>query len=197
MKRVKVNLGEKHDFLDEVEARSGQKVRECYQCGKCSGGCPFSQVMDYAPNSILEMIVYGIKDQLLTSKAIQMCIQCGTCGAQCPSEFEMYEVMNVLRAMAKEEGYVSNEKKIPKMNEIFLGEVRNIGRMHEVGLMVKNMLAQGELVRDVAALIPIGPPMFLKGIMGVGDILPHKIKGQAAVAKIFENVKKMQGGHSK
>lgn len=191
---MKVVLKEEHSFLEEVEARSGQKVQECHQCSKCSGGCPFSSVMDYAPNSILEMIVYGMKDQILPSKSIQMCIQCGTCGAQCPSGFELYEVMNVLRAMAKEEGYTSNETKIPLMNKIFLGEVRNIGRMHEVGLMVKNMLSQGELVRDVAALIPIGPAMFLKGIMGFGDILPHKIHGQAAVAKIFENVQKMQGG---
>ncbi|WP_291300553.1 hypothetical protein [Desulfosporosinus sp. BICA1-9] len=137
-----------------------------------------------------------MKDQILPSKSIQMCIQCGTCGANCPAGFELYEVMNTLRAMAKEEGYTSNETKIPKMNKIFLGEVRNIGRMHEVGLMVKNMLSQGELVRDVAALIPIGPPMFLKGIMGIGDILPRKIHGQAAVAKIFDNVQKMQGGQA-
>ncbi len=194
---MKVFLGEKHSFLEEVEARSGQKVQECYQCSKCSGGCPFSGIMDYAPNSILEMIVYGMKDQLLASKSIQMCIQCGTCGAQCPTGFEMYEVMNVLREMGKEEGYKTNEKKIPKMNSIFLGEVRNNGRMHEVNLMVKNMLSQGQLVKDVATLIPIGPSMFLKGIMGVGDVFPHKIQGQAHVAKIFENVEKLKGGHAK
>lgn len=192
---MKVWLDEKHSFLEEVEARSGQKVQECYQCGKCSGGCPFSRIMDYSPNSLLEMIVYGMKDQLLSSRAIQMCIQCGTCGAQCPAGFELYEVMNVLRTMAKEEGYTSKEKKILRMNEIFLGEIRKKGRMHEVGLMVKNMFSQGQLIKDVATLLPIGPSMFLKGIMGVGDIFPHKIKGQGAVAKIFKNVEKVQGGH--
>lgn len=194
---MKVWLDEKHSFLEEVEARSGQKVQECYQCSKCSGGCPFSRIMDYSPNSILEMVVYGMKDQLLSSRAIQMCIQCGTCGAQCPAGFELYEVMNVLRAMAKEEGYESKERKVLKMNEIFLGEVKNNGRMHEVGLMVKNMLSQGQLLKDVAALMPIGPAMFLNGIMGIGDVLPHKIQGQSAVARIFENVEKMQGGHAK
>lgn len=194
---MKVWLDEKHSFLEEVEARSGQKVQECYQCSKCSGGCPFSRIMEYAPNSILEMIVYGMKDQLLSSRAIQMCIQCGMCGAQCPAGFELYEVMNVLRAMAKEEGYATKEKKVPKMNEIFLGEVKNNGRMHEVNLIVKNMLSQGQLVKDAVTLMPIGPAMLLKGIMGVGDVLPHKIQGQAAVAKIFENVDKMQGGHAR
>ncbi|CAA7602218.1 Alpha-helical ferredoxin [Acididesulfobacillus acetoxydans] len=191
---MKVLLEEKHSLLEEVEARSGQKVQECYQCSKCSGGCPFSGIMDYAPNSILEMIVYGLKDQLLSSKAIQMCIQCGTCGAQCPAGFEMYEVMNVLRELAKEEGYVSREVKIPKMNQIFLGEVRKGGRMHEVNLMVKNMLSQGELVRDVTSLIPIGPPMFVKGIMGMGDVFAHKIQGQAQVEQIFAKIEKMRGG---
>lgn len=193
---MKVWLDDKHSFLEEVEARSGQHVQECYQCSKCSGGCPFSGIMDYAPNSILEMIVHGMKDQLLSSRSIQMCIQCGTCGAQCPAGFELYEVINVLRTMAKQEGYISKERKVLKMNEIFLGEVKNNGRMHEVGLMVKNMFNQGQLVKDVATLIPIGPAIFLKGIMGLGDILPHKIQGQAAVAKIFENVEKMQGGNA-
>lgn len=194
---MKVWLEEKHSFLEEVEARSGQKVQECYQCSKCSGGCPFSREMDYAPNSILEMIVYGMKDELLSSRAIQMCIQCATCGAQCPAGFEMYEVMNVLREMAKEEGYQTKEKKAAKANEIFLNEVRANGRMHEVGLMVKNILAQGQLVKDVAALMPIGPTMFLRGMMGLSDVRPHKIQGQAAVARIFENVERMQGGHRK
>ena len=191
---MKVSLGEKHSFLEEVEARSGQKVQECYQCSKCSGGCPLTGAMDYAPNSILEMIVYGMKDQLLSSKAIQMCIQCGTCAAQCPVGFEMYEVMNVLRAMAKEEGYRSNEKKVLKMNEIFVGEIRNNGRMHEVGLMLKNMLSQGQLMKDVAVLMPIGPTMFLRGVMGPGDMFAHKIEGQPAVARIFDNVEKNRGG---
>lgn len=194
---MKVWLDEKHSFLEEVETRSGQKVQECYQCSKCSGGCPFSRIMDYAPNSILEMIVYGMKDQLLSSRSIQMCIQCGTCGAQCPAGFELYEVMNVLRAMAKEEGYTSREKKIPKFDAIFLGEVRNNGRMHEVNLMLKNMLSQGQFVKDAVTLIPIGPSIFLKGIMGPGDLLAHKIQGQAAVAKIFKNVEKLQGGHGR
>lgn len=193
---MKVFLEEKHSFLEEIEALSGQKIQECYQCSKCSGGCPFSRNMDYSPNAILEMIVYGMKEQLLSSKSIQMCIQCGTCGAQCPAGFELYEVMNVLRTKAKEEGYVSSEKKIPRMNEIFLGEVQKNGRMHEVGLMVKNMLSQGRLMQDVADLIPIAPPMFFKGIMGFGDVFPHKVQGLEHIEKIFKNVE-IQGGKEK
>ena len=37
-----INLETTRDeaFLREVEAESGQKVTNCYQCGNCTAGCP-------------------------------------------------------------------------------------------------------------------------------------------------------------
>ena len=39
--KIKISVNESSsDFAKEVEERSGIKVRECYQCGKCTAGCP-------------------------------------------------------------------------------------------------------------------------------------------------------------
>ncbi len=179
-------IREDQSFLAEVEQRSGQQVKECYQCSKCSGGCPFSFVMDYAPNQILEMIVYGLKDEVLSSKAIQMCVQCGTCGANCPADFHLYEVMNTLRAMAKEQGVVSKEQQIPVFNKLFLDSVKDNGRLHEVGLILKHNLASGQPTKDVM----LGPLMFAKGQIGFGSVFAHKINQTDQVKKIFANVER-------
>ncbi|MHB8172195.1 MAG: 4Fe-4S dicluster domain-containing protein [Thermincolia bacterium] len=191
--KVSINTQEGgRDFLRLVEAESGQNIRECYQCGKCSGGCPFAQTMDYAPNQILEMINYGLEESLLESKAIQMCIGCATCEANCPSGFAMHEVMHALRKLAKVKGVATREKLIPLFNKMFLDTVQENGRLHEIGLILKFNYAQQQLLKDTG----LGPKMFIKGMMDFGDVFPHRIKGVDAVKKIFDNVQKM-GGDSK
>ncbi|HEY6874403.1 MAG TPA: 4Fe-4S dicluster domain-containing protein, partial [Geobacteraceae bacterium] len=37
-----MNLG----FVRQVEALSGSSVRRCFQCGKCSAGCPMRSFME-------------------------------------------------------------------------------------------------------------------------------------------------------
>ena len=38
------------DFVKKVEEISGQTLLSCYQCGKCSAGCPMCFAMDLLPN---------------------------------------------------------------------------------------------------------------------------------------------------
>ena len=54
----------------EVEKSSGVKVSACYQCKKCSSGCPVTFAMDYLPNQILHMIQIGLKNEVLKSATI-------------------------------------------------------------------------------------------------------------------------------
>lgn len=175
------------NFYDEIAERSGQNIAECYQCTKCSGGCPFNSLMDYSVNQILEMIVYGLEDQLLSSKAIQMCIGCGTCEANCPAGFAMYRVMETLRAKAKEKGIQSRETKVPMFNKFFLETVEQSGRSHETGIAMKYVMANKSSIFE-SGLIGMGPKMLGAGLMGPGDMFPHKIQGSEHVAGIFKKV---------
>ena len=34
-------------------------VQDCYQCQKCSAGCPVAFAMDYKPNQIMPMASWG------------------------------------------------------------------------------------------------------------------------------------------
>ena len=71
-------------FVAEVERLSGQKLLACYQCGKCSAGCPMAAHMDILPNQLIRMAQLGMREQLLASKSIWMCVSCLTCNSRCP-----------------------------------------------------------------------------------------------------------------
>ena len=60
-------------FIEKVEALSKQDLLACYQCGKCSAGCPMAKYMDILPHQIIRFAQLGLKDELLASEAIWMC----------------------------------------------------------------------------------------------------------------------------
>ena len=54
----------------EVLEHTEVKVSHCYQCGKCSAGCPLSEEMDYPPSVIMRMLQTGnpaLEDKVLRS----------------------------------------------------------------------------------------------------------------------------------
>ena len=54
-------------FLREVERRTGTPVSACFQCHKCSTGCPISPEMDFRSSQIIRLIHLGEEDEVLGS----------------------------------------------------------------------------------------------------------------------------------
>ncbi|MDH4284604.1 MAG: 4Fe-4S dicluster domain-containing protein [Gallionellaceae bacterium] len=84
-------------FVAGIEKLSSQKLLACYQCGKCSAGCPMAAHMDILPNQMIRMAQLGMREQLLSSKAIWMCVSCLTCNSRCPKGIRIAEVIESLR----------------------------------------------------------------------------------------------------
>jgi len=84
-------------FVQKVEKLSGQNLMACYQCGKCSAGCPVVSRMDILPNQIIRLAQLGLKEDLLESEAIWTCASCMTCNVRCPKGINIAEVIEVLR----------------------------------------------------------------------------------------------------
>ena len=91
-------------FVARIEKISGQKLLACYQCGKCSAGCPMAAHMDVLPNQIIRMAQLGMQQQLLAAKSIWMCVSCLTCNSRCPKEIRIAEVIESLRMTALRAG---------------------------------------------------------------------------------------------
>lgn len=84
-------------FVEKVEELSGQKLLVCYQCGKCSAGCPAVSQMDILPNQVIRFAQLGLKEELLESKSIWVCASCYTCNVRCPKGIKIAEVMEAVR----------------------------------------------------------------------------------------------------
>ena len=39
-------------LLDKIEKEAETSINLCYQCGKCSAGCPVGFAMDYTPDRL-------------------------------------------------------------------------------------------------------------------------------------------------
>lgn len=101
------------DFVRKVEELSGQNIYACYQCGKCSAGCPVVDQMDILPNMVLHLLQTGHYEPLLKSKTIWVCASCFTCAVRCPKDVDIAKVNEALRVMFLRESkddYVSPSK---------------------------------------------------------------------------------------
>ncbi len=171
------------DFVREVELRSGQSVTACYQCGKCSAGCPICFDMDYSPNQIMRMVQLGMRDEVLSSRSIWLCASCETCTTRCPREVDLANVMDALRRMSHRGGAKTAEKDLPLFDEIFLENIRRYGRLFELGLIGNFNLNSGHFFKDIL----MAPAMFLKGKI---NLFPHRTRNVKAVRKIFSKANK-------
>jgi len=86
-------------FVMKVQELSGQNLLACYQCGKCSAGCPVVSQMDILPNQIIRLAQLGLREDLLKSKAIWVCASCMTCNVRCPKGINIAEVIEALRQL--------------------------------------------------------------------------------------------------
>ncbi len=112
---MRINISKrkiKDPFVAKVEELSGQNLLACYQCGKCSAGCPAVSEMDILPNQIIRYAQLGFKDELLRSKSIWICASCFTCNARCPKGINIAEVIEAIRQilLRKREDHLKVEK---------------------------------------------------------------------------------------
>ncbi len=98
-------------FKYEVTARPGaENLTACFSCGVCTASCPVSEVEpDYNPRQLVRMIVWGLREELLSSDLIWLCNSCYSCYAHCPQDVKFTDVVTVLREMAVEEGYADED----------------------------------------------------------------------------------------
>lgn len=87
----------KDPFVAKVQQISGENLLSCYQCGKCSAGCPGVSQMDILPNQIIRYAQLGLKQELLQSKSIWICASCMTCNTRCPKGINVAEVIEAIR----------------------------------------------------------------------------------------------------
>ena len=172
-------------FTSQVENATGVTISHCYQCGKCTAGCPLNEEMDVMPNQILRMLqleLPGYEDKILSSLSIWLCLACDTCYSRCPQEVKLSQVMDFLRQESIRQDKVNPKAKdILSFHKAFLDSIKLNGRLHEVGLTIDYKLRSLNMIQDVQLV----PSMLAKGKLA---IFPHQVKNTKEIAKIFKRI---------
>jgi heterodisulfide reductase subunit B len=127
----------KTDLAREIQARSGENVFLCYQCKKCTAGCPVAAYFDLTPHQILRACQFGQEEMVLHSRTISVCAACETCSTRCPQDIDIARIMDVLEIMAAERGIKSKAPAVPMFYASANHGIDWFGRMWELGLMAE------------------------------------------------------------
>ena len=175
-------------FLEEVERASGIKVSGCYQCRKCTNGCPVTFAIDLYPDQVMRYIQLGLRDEVFNSATIWVCASCETCTTRCPNDIDIAGIMDHLKQSLVEAKGHPREGKVLAFHQVFLNEIRKRGRVFEAGMMQNYLFKSGEWIskmKDLSILeeMRLGWTMYRKGRL---NLLPKSIKGKQEVKKLFD-----------
>jgi heterodisulfide reductase subunit C2 len=168
-----------HTLAAEIEAATGVNPATCYQCGKCSAGCPMASESDLRPHQVMRRVMYAPRERALQDESIWLCLTCETCTARCPNGCDPARVIDAVREIAFESGAAVLPRSIGAFHKAFLEQIRSNGRLHEVGLVMEYKLRTGDLMKDVTN----APGMFSRGKL---NLRADRIDGVAEVKRIFE-----------
>ena len=170
-------------FLHELERETGEKISSCYQCYRCTTGCPVVSDMDILPHRLIRYVILGERERALQSGTIWTCLQCYTCSMRCPNDIDVARIFDTLRKAAVREDK-ARDLDTWRFDRYFLDSVKRHGRLHELEAIMRYKLMKKDLFGDSK----MGMSMLLKGRM---DILPHNIKDRKGMKALFEQADKL------
>lgn len=179
----------KNPLLSLIEEQTEQDAFSCYQCGKCSAGCPIIHFMDLGPQRVLRGIQMGQKDALLQSTTIWLCAACQTCNTRCPRKIDIPRIMDALRGLARRENVKIGQPTMTAFHDVLLKDVELTGRLYEAGLFGGYVLKSMQIADGIGLAFRQGLTMLAKGKIG---ILPEFANGRGEVAEIIKRASRMK-----
>jgi len=173
-------------LVQQIEAASGARLALCFQCQKCTSGCPIAATTDIKPHELIRLVQLGEQREVLSSRMIWECTSCQTCVTRCPHAVGLPSMIDALRRLSRDAGRVAPDTNVPVFNDIFLGAVKRMGRVHELTLMAVFKLRARSFFQDAAKL----PAMLRKGKLA---LKPTSVRGRAQRARTFRRVESVEG----
>ncbi|NIM93194.1 MAG: hypothetical protein GTO18_05730 [Anaerolineales bacterium] len=137
------------DLARRIQEETGENVFLCYQCVKCTSGCPLAEYFDLMPNQILRAAQLGMEELIFESKSPWLCASCQTCTTRCPQGIDIAKVMDFIVSEAVSSGVESPIPEVALFNKVFLRDVDILGRAYELGLIVEMNLRTGKPFKDI------------------------------------------------
>ena len=174
-------------LVRDLQSLTGQNVMLCYQCKKCTLGCPSAYAMRMKPHEMMRAIQLGLTEEIYWSGTIWICSSCETCNTRCPQDINVLRVIDGLREMSKELDYYNPQPAIPAFHRIFMSLVERFGRMYVLGLAVLINMRMLTPFKD----IDMASPLLLKGKL---KPLPHFSRGAREFCRVMNRMKALERG---
>lgn len=170
-----------------IEQLARTDVSLCYQCGKCSAGCPMGDHMDVLPNQLIRLVQLGRTDKAMSAQSIWMCVSCQTCTTRCPKSVDCAAVMDALREMSAATGTSARAQgRTVVFQQAFLDNIRRNGRLNELELVAwfkTRAFARDFNVPMLFKDALLGPKMMQRGKF---HLKGEKVRDRDVVSRIFD-----------
>jgi heterodisulfide reductase subunit C len=157
---------------------TASNVLACYQCQKCSAGCPVASFMDYKPHQVMQLVNLGMIEKLLSCRTIWVCASCYTCSTRCPNDVNVAEMMDWLRQRSLQARVAPAEKDVALFHRTFLEAIRARGRVHELSMIARYKMATRRYFDDMK----LGWKMFVRGKL---KLLPSGVRNRTEIDDLF------------
>jgi Fe-S oxidoreductase len=83
------------EATDVILEAGGEPLKLCYQCGLCTGTCPWNLVRSFLVRRIMHEAQLGATD--FASEDVWTCVTCRACVKRCPRGVEIIDVIRAIR----------------------------------------------------------------------------------------------------
>ncbi len=180
---------ERNSLAFAIEKNVDVHTQKCYQCGKCSAGCPVATEMDMPPSYVMRLLQtenQAHDENILQSQSIWLCISCEMCLSRCPMEIDIPSMMDFLRQRSIKQKMVNPKaKNIVAFHKSFLNTIKYTGRLYELGLIIDYKRRSLNMLQDIT----LAPKMISRGKL---HFIPEMIKGTPQISGIFKKTSKKE-----
>ncbi len=153
-------------FPADIMAKpGGEALRDCIQCGTCSGACPMSVYMDLTPRRIIALTRAGLERDVLESATPWLCASCYECQVRCPRDIKVTDIMYALKRRAIAQRRHPKRFPAPVLARAFHDCVAANGRNSEMWVVVRMMLQTNPL--GMLKMAPLGLKLLRTGRMAI------------------------------
>lgn len=173
--------------VEAIEELAHTSVRDCYQCGKCTAGCPMAERMDVVPSQIMRLVQTERVDKAMQAESIWLCVSCQTCTTRCPKSVNIAGVIDALRQLSVEQNVASPaQQRTVVFQKAFLDNIRRNGRLKElelVGFFKVGAFLKGPSLTFLFKDSLLAPKMMTRGKF---HLIGESVKDRDVVRRIFD-----------
>ena len=175
-------------FWEQVHSfPEGDKIKNCLQCGTCTGTCPVSYAMDITPRQTIALFRAGMMQDILHSRTIWICASCYSCTVRCPVGIRVTDTLYALKRIAMERKIFPDRFPVPALSRAFIRNVYKYGRNFELGLGLAYYL-RADIVK-LLTNIGYGWSLVRRGRL---SLLPRRIRRINEVRAIIRRANQMK-----